>query len=96
MKSNDYELLPTTSGRSVKLWTLGVPVEQAARDQLANQAQLPFIYRHVAMMPDVYLGKGSTIGSVIPTQGAVISTNHEAVSLGSVVCRTSCHVLLRW
>jgi tRNA-splicing ligase RtcB len=72
MKPNDYELLPPNGGRPVKMWTRGVPVEQAARDQLANLAQLPFIYRHVAVMPDVHLGKGSTIGSVIPTQGAVI------------------------
>jgi tRNA-splicing ligase RtcB len=72
MKPNDYELLPTNGGRPVKMWTRGVPVEQAAKDQLANLAQLPFIYRHVAVMPDVHLGKGSTIGSVIPTQGAVI------------------------
>jgi tRNA-splicing ligase RtcB len=72
MKSKDYELLATDSGRPVKMWTRGVPVEQAAKDQLANLAQLPFIYRHVAVMPDVHLGKGSTIGSVIPTQGAVI------------------------
>jgi tRNA-splicing ligase RtcB len=72
MKPNDYELLPANGGRPVKMWTRGVPVEQAAKDQLANLAQLPFIYRHVAVMPDVHLGKGSTIGSVIPTQGAVI------------------------
>jgi tRNA-splicing ligase RtcB len=72
MKHNDHELLPTNSGRPVKMWTRGVPVEQAAKDQLANLAQLPFIYRHVAVMPDVHPGKGSTIGSVIPTQGAVI------------------------
>jgi tRNA-splicing ligase RtcB len=70
--ANDYELLPANGGRPVKMWTRGVPVEQAAKDQLANLAQLPFIYRHVAVMPDVHLGKGSTIGSVIPTQGAVI------------------------
>src|SRR5207248_3851864 len=35
-------------------------------------SRMPFIYHHVAVMPDVHLGKGSTIGSVIPTLGAVI------------------------
>jgi tRNA-splicing ligase RtcB len=69
---HDYELLSTQGGRPVKMWTRGVPVEQAARDQLAKLAQMPFIYHHVAVMPDVHLGKGSTIGSVIPTLGAVI------------------------
>jgi tRNA-splicing ligase RtcB len=72
MKQNDYELLGANNGRPVKMWTKGVPVENAAKDQLAKLAQLPFIYRHIAVMPDVHLGKGSTIGSVIPTLGAVI------------------------
>lgn len=60
-------------GRSpVKLWTEGVPVEHEARQQLRNIASLPFIYKHVAVMPDVHLGKGATVGSVIPTKGAII------------------------
>jgi tRNA-splicing ligase RtcB len=72
MEQEDYELLDTGAGRPVKMWTKGVPVEDAAKRQLANTAQLPFIYKHIAVMPDVHLGKGSTIGSVIPTMGAVI------------------------
>jgi tRNA-splicing ligase RtcB len=72
MEQNDYELLGASNGRPVKMWTRGVPVEDSAKDQLAKLAQLPFIYRHIAVMPDVHLGKGSTIGSVIPTVGAVI------------------------
>jgi tRNA-splicing ligase RtcB len=72
MQQNDVELLGAQSGRPVKMWTKGVPVEPAAKDQLAKLAQLPFIYHHIAVMPDVHLGKGSTIGSVIPTLGAVI------------------------
>ncbi|MCA1858434.1 RtcB family protein [Massilia oculi] len=59
-------------GRPVKMWTEGVPVEESAKQQLANTARMPFIYKHIAVMPDVHLGKGSTIGSVIPTLGAVI------------------------
>jgi tRNA-splicing ligase RtcB len=72
MEQKDYELLAATGGRAVKMWTRGVPVEDAAKQQLQNLAQMPFIYRHVAVMPDVHPGKGSTIGSVIPTLGAVI------------------------
>jgi tRNA-splicing ligase RtcB len=56
----------------VKMWTEGVPVEPEAKQQLLNTAKMPFIYKHIAVMPDVHLGKGSTIGSVIPTLGAVI------------------------
>ncbi|WP_449252228.1 RtcB family protein [Chitinimonas lacunae] len=49
-----------------------MPVEPEAREQLLKTAQMPFIYKHLAVMPDVHLGKGSTIGSVIPTEGAII------------------------
>jgi tRNA-splicing ligase RtcB len=72
MEQNDYELLGNAAGRPVKMWTRGVPVEPEAREQLSKLAQMPFIFHHVAVMPDVHLGKGSTIGSVIPTVGAVI------------------------
>jgi tRNA-splicing ligase RtcB (3'-phosphate/5'-hydroxy nucleic acid ligase) len=61
-----------TSGAPVKMWTRGVPVEDLAAKQLANTASLPFIYKWLAVMPDVHFGKGSTIGSVIPTKGAII------------------------
>jgi len=56
----------------IKTWTRGVQLEDMARDQLINVAKLPFIYKHVAVMPDVHWGIGATIGSVIPTVGAVI------------------------
>jgi tRNA-splicing ligase RtcB len=49
-----------------------VPVEFAALEQLQNIANLPFIHKHVAVMPDVHLGRGATVGSVIPTKGAII------------------------
>ena len=64
--STDYDTMEVAGGRPVKMWTHGVPVEQEAKQQLANTAKMPFIYRHIAVMPDVHLGKGSTIGSVIP------------------------------
>ncbi len=71
-KQVDYETLAATGAKPVKMWTRGVPVEAEAKEQLSKLAQLPFIYHHVAVMPDVHVGKGSTIGSVIPTLGAVI------------------------
>jgi len=67
-----HETINVEGGHPVRMWTDGVPVEPEARQQLVNTAKMPFIYKHIAVMPDVHLGKGSTIGSVIPTLGAVI------------------------
>ncbi len=61
-----------TPGAPIKSWTRGVPVEDQAWQQLRNVASLPFIHKHVAAMPDVHWGRGATIGSVIPTTGAII------------------------
>src|SRR5262249_55968079 len=61
-----------TAGVPLKTWTRGVPVEEAAMQQLRNVASLPFIHRHVAAMPDVHYGMGATVGSVIATKGAII------------------------
>jgi tRNA-splicing ligase RtcB len=72
MKHEDYDVLDVEGGHPVKMWTKGVPVEEEAKRQLINTAKMPFIFKHIAAMPDVHLGKGSTIGSVIPTLGAVI------------------------
>jgi len=69
---NSYEQLDIPGASPIKMWTSGVPVEAEAKQQLANTAKMPFIYKHIAVMPDVHLGKGSTIGSVIPTLGAII------------------------
>ena len=56
----------------IKMWTDGVPVEAEAMQQLRNIASLPIVAGHVAVMPDVHLGKGATVGSVIPTRAAII------------------------
>lgn len=68
-KKMSYQVQEVSNGKPIKLWTEGVPVEDEARQQLVNTASMPFIFRHLAVMPDVHLGKGSTIGSVIPTLG---------------------------
>src|SRR5258706_9394522 len=47
-------------------------VEAAARQQLVNVSMLPIVHHHVAAMPDVHLGIGATVGSVIPTLRAII------------------------
>lgn len=68
---SNYEVT-TTDGVPIKAWTKGVPVEEAAMAQLRNIASLPFIHKHVAVMPDCHVGIGATVGSVIATSGAVI------------------------
>jgi tRNA-splicing ligase RtcB len=47
-------------------------IEAAARQQLVNVSNLPIVHHHIAAMPDVHLGIGATVGSVIPTKGAII------------------------
>lgn len=47
-------------------------IEHSAYQQLVNISQMPFIHSHIAAMPDVHCGKGATVGSVIPTKGAII------------------------
>ena len=54
----------------VKIWTNDL--DEASLKQLTQVSELPFIYKHVAVMPDAHLGKGCTIGSVIPTRKAII------------------------
>src|SRR6266851_5182473 len=56
---------------NIHAWINGVPVEDAAYDQIDNIASLPFVKR-VAVMPDVHWGRGATVGSVIGTKGAII------------------------
>ena len=54
----------------VKVWT--PTLEPEARRQLENVASLPIVHGHVAAMPDVHAGIGATVGSVIPTKGAIV------------------------
>lgn len=60
------------NGGLIKAWIDGVQVEDQARQQLDNIASMPFVHKHVAIMPDVHWGTGATVGSVIPTKGAII------------------------
>jgi tRNA-splicing ligase RtcB (3'-phosphate/5'-hydroxy nucleic acid ligase) len=63
----------TTGCKSpIKRWTVGVEVDQHAIAQLINVANLPFIFKHITVLPDCHPGKGSVVGSVIPTIGAIV------------------------
>src|SRR5919205_674882 len=47
-------------------------LDDKTREQALTTSRLPFIYPHLALMPDAHLGKGATVGSVIPTLGAIV------------------------
>lgn len=68
----NHEVLFTEGKKPIKAWIQGVELEDAAREQLDNVAGLPFIHKWVAAMPDVHWGMGATVGSVIPTKGAIV------------------------
>jgi tRNA-splicing ligase RtcB len=88
--TRNYDVQHVEGGAHIKLWTRGVPVDDKARDQLAKAAQMPFIFRHMAVMPDVHVGIGATVGSVIPTRGAVIPAAVGVdIGCGMMAARTS-------
>lgn len=90
MAAQDFELMDVEGGVPVKMWTKGVPVDAKAREQLASAAKMPFVFRHVAAMPDVHVGMGATVGSVIPTKGAVIPAAVGVdIGCGMMAARTS-------
>jgi tRNA-splicing ligase RtcB (3'-phosphate/5'-hydroxy nucleic acid ligase) len=72
MTERGYDVIAEDGRVPIKTWTRGVPVEESALRQLRNVAAMPFIHQWVAVMPDVHWGIGATVGSVIPTVGAVI------------------------
>ena len=66
------QIIEESNTRPIKAWIDGVELEDAARAQLINVATMPFVYPYLAVMPDVHWGRGATVGSVIPTKGAII------------------------
>jgi tRNA-splicing ligase RtcB len=76
----------------IKAWIDGVTVEEEALKQLDNIAKLPFIHSHIAVQPDVHWGLGATIGSVIPTTGAIIPAAVGVdLNCGMMAQRTTLH-----
>lgn len=72
----------------VKIWT--DDIDERSKEQLSNIASLPFIHHHVAAMPDVHLGIGATIGSVIATHKAIIPAAVGVdIGCGMLACRLS-------
>src|SRR5688572_7542393 len=90
MAAPRHDTLHDAGSVPIKHWTRGVPLEEQAREQLRNIARMPFIHRHVAVMPDVHLGKGATVGSVVPTIGAVIPAAVGVdIGCGMIAARTT-------
>jgi tRNA-splicing ligase RtcB (3'-phosphate/5'-hydroxy nucleic acid ligase) len=89
MSERSYEVFNAGSS-VVKAWTQGVVVEDEARAQLLRIASLPFVHKWVAAMPDVHVGIGATVGSVVPTYGAVIPAAVGVdIGCGMMAVRTS-------
>ena len=64
--------VPVNIGPNVLSWLPAEQIEESAMRQIENLSQMPFIFRHVAVMPDCHFGLGATVGSVIPTLRAII------------------------
>lgn len=89
-ETNAYEFSAVEGGVPLKTWTRGVAIDDGARAQLERVARLPFVFSHVAAMPDVHVGIGATVGSVIATTGAVIPAAVGVdIGCGMMAARTS-------
>ncbi|MBI5536523.1 MAG: RtcB family protein [Deltaproteobacteria bacterium] len=85
-----HEITNVQDGVPIRSWTVGVPFEEMAREQVRRVASMPFVYKWVAVMPDVHAGLGATVGSVIPTLGAVIpSAVGVDIGCGMMAARTT-------
>jgi tRNA-splicing ligase RtcB len=90
MSERGYEVFEVEGGVPIKAWTRGVAVEDHARDQLSRLAAMPFVHKWVAAMPDVHVGIGATVGSVVPTVGAIIPAAVGVdIGCGMIAARTS-------
>ena len=90
MTETRFDYQHVEGGVPIKMWTRGVAVEEEAQNQLRRAAQMPFVFKHVAAMPDVHVGIGATVGSVIPTKGAVIPAAVGVdIGCGMMAARTS-------
>jgi tRNA-splicing ligase RtcB len=89
-REKSYDTLQVEGGVPIKAWTRGVLMDEQTRRQLENVASLPILHRWVAAMPDVHWGIGATVGSVIPTRGAIIPAAVGVdIGCGMLAVRTS-------
>lgn len=87
------KILNNNENSIVKIWTNDI--EEEAIKQLLDLSKLPFIYKYIAVMPDVHAGKGSTVGTVIATDGAIIPSCVGAdLSCGMMAARVNIDIEL--
>jgi tRNA-splicing ligase RtcB len=81
------------AGQSGKVMNWASILEEETREQAATAATMPFIHPHLALMPDAHLGKGATVGSVIPTHGAIMPAAVGVdIGCGMIANRTTVHI----
>ena len=85
-----HKVMNVEGGVPIRAWIDGVELEPEAEAQLRRVAAMPFVHKHVAVMPDVHAGKGATVGSVIATRGAIIPAAVGVdIGCGMIAVRTS-------
>ena len=78
---------------NAKLYSWASILDDQARQQAERTASMPFVLPHLALMPDCHLGAGATVGSVIPTRGAIIPAAVGVdIGCGMMALRTQFHV----
>jgi len=89
LKEHYEKMLP-----GARLWTGELEMESEAIEQIRNVTKLPILAGPVAVMPDVHYGIGATVGSVIPTVGAIIPAA-VGVDIGCGMCATRTTLLAK-
>lgn len=86
---NNYDVIDAGNGKIIKAWKRGVKFDENTIEQLKKLAQLPFIYKWVASMPDAHFGCGSAVGTVMATAGAICpSTCGVDIGCGMIAVNT--------
>jgi tRNA-splicing ligase RtcB len=76
-----------------RLWSWASILEASTLEQAERTARMPFVFPHVALMPDAHLGRGATVGSVIPTLRALMPAAVGVdIGCGMIAVRTQLHV----
>lgn len=84
IKTNGKVIIETEK-LPIKLWLKEDQMEEGALQQARNLANLPFAFKHIAIMPDTHLGYGMPIGAILATRGAVVP-NAVGVDIGCGMC----------
>ena len=81
---------PHTLGANALSWVPQEQIEDAALQQIHSLSEMPFIFKYVAVMPDCHFGLGATVGSCIPTIGAIIPAAVGVdIGCGMIAAKTS-------